>query len=212
MAEQKKQNDKALPQNDETAAVKRGRGRPKGSADSHPRTPGKRPDKTVQTASGDNAKYITNALAVAQFEKVDMNDPEAVAERVQEYFELCLRNDAKPSLSGLALALGTDRRRIWDFREGKREVNPATRDTLKKASVVLDVLMNDYAQNGKINPVTAIFLMRNNFGYTNEQEIVITPANPLGESSDAAKLAEKYGESVVIDGEFDDPTDPTGAE
>ena len=52
-------------------------------------------------------------------------------------------------------------------------------------------------QNGKINPVSGIFLMKNNFGYADKQEVVLTPNNPLGDTTPVAELEEKYLESVV---------------
>ena len=36
-------------------------------------------------------------------------------------------------------------------------------------------MMEEYIQNGKVNPVAGIFLAKNHFGYTNETEIVVTP-------------------------------------
>ena len=59
--------------------------------------------------------------------------------------------------------------------------------------------MTDYMQNGKINPVAGIFLMKNNFGYTDEQKLVVQPEQPLGSVEDPKKIEEKYAESVVID-------------
>ena len=57
--------------------------------------------------------------------------------------------------------------------------------------------MEDYAQNGKINPVAAIFLMKNHFGYADKQEVVLTPNQQLGEQVPAEDLEKKYLEDVV---------------
>lgn len=35
--------------------------------------------------------------------------------------------------------------------------------------------------NGKINPVSGIFLMKNNFEYQDKSEVVLTPNNPFGD-------------------------------
>ena len=37
------------------------------------------------------------------------------------------------------------------------------------------MLWENYMQNGKINPVSGIFLGKNNFGYQDKQEHVLTP-------------------------------------
>ena len=65
-------------------------------------------------------------------------------------------------------------------------------------------------QNGKINPVAGIFLMKNNMNYTDQQEVVLKPDNPLGERADPEKLRQKYLEDVrgsgatIIDAENGD--------
>ena len=62
-------------------------------------------------------------------------------------------------------------------------------------------------QNGKINPVAGIFLMKNNMNYTDQQEVILKPDSPLGEASSAEDLRKKYLEDVrgsgatIIDGE-----------
>ena len=61
----------------------------------------------------------------------------------------------------------------------------------------MNLMMEDYMQNGKINPVSGIFLMKNNFGYADKQEVVLTPNNPLGEQKSNAELEERYLESVA---------------
>ena len=64
--------------------------------------------------------------------------------------------------------------------------------------------MEDYAQNGKINPVAAIFLMKNHFGYQDKQEVVLTPNQQLGEQVPAEDLEKKYLEDVVgTSGDYD---------
>jgi hypothetical protein len=58
-------------------------------------------------------------------------------------------------------------------------------------------MMEGYMQNGKINPVSGIFLMKNNFGYTDKQEVVLTPNSPLGDQKSDAELEQKYLDSVA---------------
>ena len=57
--------------------------------------------------------------------------------------------------------------------------------------------MEDYMQNGKINPVTAIFLAKNNFGYKDTQEFVVNNNNQE-ESSPEALIEEA---NLLFDGE-----------
>ena len=49
-------------------------------------------------------------------------------------------------------------------------------------------------QNGKINPVSGIFLGKNNFGYQDKQEHVITPNTTEVEAVDPLVIEAKYAE------------------
>lgn len=161
----------------------------------------KRPDlsekQTVHTEPGDNRKYILHSLRLAELPKLNLTSVEEVTQRIKDYFTICAEDDMKPSVAGLALAMDIDRRYLWEIREGRKGKNPAVADTLKKAMKILDLQMVDYMQNGKINPVSGIFLMKNNFGYADKQEVVLTPNNPLGDTKDTKELEEQYIDSVV---------------
>jgi hypothetical protein len=163
----------------------------------------KRPDlsesQTVHTEPGDNRKYILHSLRLAELPKLNLTSVEEVAQRIKTYFEICAEDDMKPSVAGLALAMDIDRRYLWEIREGKKGKTPEVADTLKKAMKILDLQMVDYMQNGKINPVSGIFLMKNNFGYADKQEVILTPNSPLGDTKDTKELEERYIESVVDD-------------
>lgn len=153
--------------------------------------------QSVQTEPGDNRKYILHSLRLADLGKVDLTSVEEVAQRIRDYFAICAEDDMKPSVAGLALAMDIDRRYLWEIREGKKGKTPEVADTLKKAMKILDLQMVDYMQNGKINPVSGIFLMKNNFGYADKQEVVLTPNSPLGDTKDTKELEERYLDSVV---------------
>ena len=57
--------------------------------------------------------------------------------------------------------------------------------------------MEDYLLNGQINPVAGIFLMKNNFNYKDQTEVLQTTTTVEGASSD--ELIQKYD---VIDADF----------
>lgn len=144
-----------------------------------------RPEQKPQLEPGDNTKYINHSLRLAEYERVNLKSPEAVAERIKAYFTICAEDDMKPSVVGLALCLGVDKSYLWDLRTGRRGEVPEVADLLKKAVGILNMQMEDYMQNGKINPVSGIFLMKNHFGYADKQEVVIKPQN---ETPDAEAL------------------------
>lgn len=158
----------------------------------------KRPKRSeqlqVHTEPGDNTKYLQHSLTLANLPSIDLKNTEQLKMRVVEYFQICATDDMKPSVAGLALAVGTDRRRLWEWANTEKSDRT---DIIKKAYQMLDVQMTDYMQNGKINPVSGIFLMKNHFGYTDKQEVVVTPNNPLGDGTATEEIEQRYIESVV---------------
>lgn len=170
--------------------AKRGRGRPKGTGGNV------REDRMVVTEPGDNRRYMANAMEIYLLPKIDLEDPVQVEERVKQYFTIVAKNDMKPSVEGLALALGVGRQRVWEMRT-KESKGREVADIIKKATDFINNLMADYMQNGKINPVSGIFLMKNNFGYTDKQEVIVTPQSPLGDSPDRKALEDRYVDAVV---------------
>lgn len=163
----------------------------------------KRPDlseaQSVHTEPGDNRKYILHSLRLYDLPKCNLKSVEEVTQRITDYFAICAEDDMKPSVAGLALAMDITKEYLWEIRVGRKGKNPDVANTIKKAMQLLDLQMVDYMQNGKINPVSGIFLMKNNFGYADKQEVVLTPNSPLGDTKDTKELEERYIESVVED-------------
>lgn len=163
----------------------------------------KKPYQEPNLEPGDNTKYINHSLTLMKWKQPDMNDVEAVEKRCFNYFSLCAENDMKPTFAGLALAFGVDRRTLWKWCNdvpGGRKLSDSVRDTIKKSQSVINAQMEDYMQNWKIHPTAGIFLMKNNMGYTDQQEVVLKPDNPLGEQKDPEELRRKYLEDMKAGG------------
>jgi len=174
------------------------RGRPKGSGGNE------RPDlswngnKDLQ--KGDNRKYLRHALASWDLPQIDISDASQVEQRINWYFEHCADDDMKPTVTGLCNALGIDRQTFYNWGVGKyrNTESSAHLDLVKKARSILEELWEDYMLNGKINPVSGIFIGKNHFGYADKQEVVVTPSGSLGDDArDIKALEQQYVDSVV---------------
>lgn len=168
----------------------------------------KRPDSTVQAEPGDNSKYTRHNLELFKLIPISLDDAEQTVERTAEYFEICDRNDMKPSVAGYALALGIDRRRLWEIVSGRTVKPDAVTDVLKRAYTLLNAQLEDYMQNGKVNPVTGIFLSKNHFGYQDKQEITVSANQDQAESPE--QIEQKIRDAIPAD--FAVNEDETGAE
>ena len=195
----------------ETNQPKRGRGRPPKYTKDNPKPPVdtknpleviKKPQRTdlpnaLELPEGDNNKYTTFALAIMQMPKIDVNDPVQLGERLVDYFQLCADHDMKPGVAALSLAIGLDRRRLWEINNdvaGRNVSMPQeSKDIIKTAYNSLEVLWEGYMINGKINPVSGIFLGKNHFGYQDKQEYVVTP-NTMNQNTPVDVIEAKYEE------------------
>ena len=133
----------------------------------------------LMTEQGDNTKYLMLGMKLFNLPPIDLHDPKQVNDRLNEFFQIHAEADMKPTVSGMGMALGLDRRRLWEIKTGVQDRNKdlptLTRDSIKKAYEYMEILWENYMQNGKINPVSGIFLGKNNFGYQDKTEYVVTP-------------------------------------
>lgn len=68
----------------------------------------------------------------------------------------------------------------------------------------MENLWEMYMQNGKINPVSGIFLGKNNFGYQDKTEMVLTPNTRNDSDYDAEDIKKRYlTDSATIDSDSD---------
>lgn len=162
---------------------------------------------------GDNAKYLRNSMHLMNLPDIDLHDVEQVEQRLNDYFDFMASSDMKPTVSGMALALnGMSRQNLWaithDAPTGgvgyKTALPKEVADTLKKAYRIMEVLWEDYVQNGKINPVMGIFLGKNNYGYQDKTEYVVTPNVQQDNDYDADAIRERYLIDSASDSDEDD--------
>lgn len=162
-------------------------------------------------APGDNSKYLGFAMTVGSLGKVDLKNEEQVETRVNDYFRLCFENDMKPAVSGLALALGISRQTLWAINndqplngQGYRpDLPPGVVESIKKGYAFMENLWESYAQNGKLNPIMAIFLGKNHYHYTDKQEYVVTPNTGGINPTDVETIEAKYAELPEIESNDD---------
>ena len=107
--------------------------------------------------------------------------PEKLQELIDKYFENCDANDEIYTVTGLAMALDTDRATLVRYGHKDEFYN-----TIKKAKQKIENQMVNRALTGVYNPTVSIFLMKNNFGYVDktEQEVKVTEKTKAEKLSD----------------------------
>ena len=156
----------------------------------------KRPDRTEALTPhyepGEISQMLTDAMNLANMGEVDMYDPEQVERRVMQCLQYMIEHEMKPTVESMALAFNTNRTQLWKWKEGVESSLPErSRNAIKKGYSIMNQMMTQTMANGKINPVAAIFLLKNNHGYKDQTEVVVTPNNPYQAASDD-ELKGKY--------------------
>ena len=156
-------------------------------------------DAALSVQPGDNTKYVLLGAKLFNLPPIDLKDPEQVNERLNEFFQIHADADMKPTVSGMGMALGLDRRRLWEIKTGNfgtqkslSELPTLTKDSIKRAYEYMEILWENYMQNGKINPVSGIFLGKNNFGYQDKTEYVLTPNSQNDSDYNAEDIKKRY--------------------
>lgn len=159
-----------------------------------PKLPTKKNASTSDlTEPGDNSKFLSHALAIRAMPEIDTRDPVQVKQRINDYFALCAANDVKPSVKGFLNSLRVAKSTLWEWRQGNFRAG-THQQIICEAYDVLEALWEDYMMNGKINPVSGIFLGKNNFGYQDKQEYVLTPNQQQITVEDVKLIESKYEE------------------
>lgn len=169
-------------------------------------------DNGLMLEKGDNAKIMSINIALFNMQDIDMTDTQAVTDRLGEYFALYEQADLKPTVAGMAIALnGMSRQtltaiahdRVTGSTGYKSALPPEVTATIKKAYKMMENMWETYMNSGKINPVSGIFLGKNNYGYQDKTEYVLTPNTQNDSDYDAEDIRQRY----LIDSDSDSQSD-----
>lgn len=149
---------------------------------------------------GDMTKYINLNAELYNLPDIDLRNQDEVLNRLNEYFNIFAKYDTKPTVAGMAMVLGMGRTNLYgivnDTKVGgngyKNNLPRAVANIIKKAYILLENLHENYMMDGKVNPVTGIFMAKNHYGYTDKTEHVVTPNQKSEEEYSAEEIRERY--------------------
>ena len=149
--------------------------------------------------AGDNSKYLTHAMIIKKWPPIDLDSDEEVIERLDMYFALCAKDDMKPTVTGMANALKISRFTLNDWKNGDRRGKTDNRtEIIREYYSLLEGLYEDYMMNGKVNPVSGIFMGKNHFGYQDKQEVVLKAKQQFEDVVNPEEVRQKYLESAGL--------------
>ena len=146
----------------------------------------------------DALKKLRDLSAISGGEAVRNNDD--LRNRIQVYFDYCERNGVRPGIETICTALSIHRSTFYRWAKG---INCDEERFIicSQAKHIIDGFLEMSSNQGKLNPATAIFLMKNYLGYEDSvtieartnQEAEMLPSR----SRTAESIAEKYKGSVM---------------
>ena len=139
---------------------------------------------------------IDHTIHLNQMPMVDLDDRKAVHKRIEDYFKLCRDDSAMPNLPGLSMSLHITKNQFCNVENGRSKTAPQwLRDEFMMARTMLNALTEQGMLDGSMQAIPSIFVLKNNFGYKDQQDIVLTPGQveediPEADLIEEAKLLE----------------------
>lgn len=156
-------------------------------------------DSGLKFEPGEISYQMAKILPMLSWEKP--LTAEAKIARVREYFEYCFNNDVRPSIPGLSFAEGISVSQFNEIAFRQTKDDRAVADEYLKSRMFINILLEQFTETSKINPVVGIFLLKNHFGYKDVQEHKVVAEDPYGTILNRSELAEKYREALPDDTE-----------
>ena len=142
-----------------------------------------------------NGNYIIHARRLSELPKIPLSDPDAIRERVDFYFQLCITDGIRPNLPGYALAFGLTRTGLMNALADRRMTRDAAEE-LGRGIAMLDEILSAMTIEGQIQPIASIYFLNNWLGYKNASEVT-TRTEVVETAVDQKALEQKY--QTVID-------------
>ena len=148
------------------------------------------------------------ALSVYMLPTPDLHDPEQVQQAIIGYFQTCQDHGTRPGNLGLYAALGLSRQEYNAIINGKikSRVSPLCIDMMKKAARAVGVYREGLALEGKINPVTYIFMGKNYDQLQDQTHIEITTDTTRAASMTPEEVRQQIEQDIPVDVEYTEST------
>lgn len=145
---------------------------------------------------GYNRRKISFLQNLAPRGVLDPNDVDEMERRFARYQQLCSEYDMKPSNQSCYYAIGISKDQVYHWTTDKKNNNLRRSEFVEKIKAWCAMYREEMMLDGRINPVTGIFWQKNYDGFRDQQEVVLTPNNPLGDDRSPEELKRKYLEAT----------------
>lgn len=156
-------------------------------------------DNTPQSALSEipaetMTQIVQNVDRLRKMPKVK-TDQELI-DRIDTYFSLCAESGVRPGVESLALSIGISRQQLWRWKNGQ-ECSGTRAEIIQKAMQAMAVAWEQMTMKGQINPVTAIFLGKNWYAYSDSYRFETDQLeHDNGTQSTPEEIRQRYADAV----------------
>ena len=143
------------------------------------------PSVIAGAKSEDISRCLRNCLMF--YDRPIVKSDEECRQRLYDFFDTCENTGQLPTIEKMVMCLGAVKQTVWDWDQGKK-CSQTRADMIKKAKEFIHSFEAEMVTEGKINPVVYFFRAKNYFGMKDQQDVVIRPESPLGDTVDRDRL------------------------
>lgn len=145
----------------------------------------------------DGVHQVVQATARFMFLPIiNLDDPEAIMNRFQEFCNLCDETGLRPTWDLFAISCGYKRFILSDRVRGHTKCDPEVRKVLARINEFTSAVLTQLTVIGKAPPLYTIFLQRNNAGYTNDDNKNDMSTREEETTESVEEIAEKYKDII----------------
>lgn len=118
------------------------------------------PNSNIDDAlQADFVQDTVNSLMELSNQGIPQNTDE-LKRRISDYFSFCADRGMRPGIESLSLALSTSRQNFWAWTQGKYK-DAEWQEICQQAKQVIISFLEAASLQGRLNPATSIFLLKN---------------------------------------------------
>ena len=121
---------------------------------------------------GKVGKYVAHAMATLRYTPPDLDNIVSIRACADRYLLDCIENDIIPNITGLCRRIGITTRTLNEWKAG-RSRNPDYKNFAQQYAQLIEEVIVDLSLDNKCNNIAAIVQLKNHFGYTDEQKMVV---------------------------------------
>lgn len=137
---------------------------------------GNYPTQQIAEVSGDFVGETVSCLSDLAKQGIPQTDTE-LKERIDNYFSFCADHQFRPGIESLCLSLGTSRQNFWIWCNGGGGKSKEWQQACKQAKQCIIAFLEACGLNGRVNPATLIFALKNWGGYTDSVTVEVAENN-----------------------------------